>query len=110
MKKMFSKMLFGAAVTSAAVSPVVASAGTISGSTITTTSGSVDPFLDFANTVFGWSQGGLGIGLSIASILIGAGISVAKNSPMPVLAGIALAAFLHWGPGIAVQLLGATFL
>lgn len=106
MKKLL-KMTLGSAGLGLMAAPVASQAAT------TTTSGlsSTDSFGDFATTVYNWSQTGLGIGLAIASILIGAGISVAKNSPMPVLAGIALAAFLHWGPGIAISLLtnGAVF-
>lgn len=65
-----------------------------------------DPFYSFANTVQGWATGPLGIGLSTAMLLIGAGIGVAKNSPLPALSGVGGAAFLHWGPGIITSVMG----
>lgn len=63
-----------------------------------------DPFEDFADTVIGWAEGPLGTGLSVTMMLIGAGMGVARNSPMPALSGIAGAAFLNWGPGIIQSL------
>ena len=57
-------------------------------------------FKSFRDTVLSWAQGPLGTGLSITMMLMGAGMGVAKNSPMPALSGIAGAAFLNWGPGI----------
>jgi len=65
-----------------------------------------DPFKDFADTVVGWAEGPLGTGLSVTMMLIGAGMGVARNSPMPALSGIAGAAFLNWGPGIIQSLTG----
>ena len=66
-----------------------------------------DPFSDFATTVQGWATGPLGVGLATAMLLIGSGIGVAKNSPLPALSGIGGAAFLHWGPGIISTMMGA---
>ena len=57
-------------------------------------------FKGFRDTVISWAQGPLGTGLSITMMLMGAGMGVARNSPMPALSGIAGAAFLNWGPGI----------
>jgi len=57
-------------------------------------------FKSFRDTVLAWAQGPLGTGLSITMMLMGAGMGVARNSPMPALSGIAGAAFLNWGPGI----------
>lgn len=67
-----------------------------------------DPFYDFMTTVQGWAAGALGVGLATTMLLLGAGIGVAKNSPMPALSGVAGAAFLHWGPTIITNVLGAT--
>lgn len=64
-----------------------------------------DAFYSFMTTVEGWLRGGLGIGLALLSLLLGAAIGVAKNSPMPTLSGVALAAFIHWGPGIIKNLI-----
>lgn len=63
-----------------------------------------DPFTDFSDTVVGWAEGPLGTGISVTMMLIGAGLGVARNSPMPALSGIAGAAFLNWGPGIIESL------
>lgn len=73
------------------LTPAIALAGT------TPTGG---PFEEFMTTVTDWATGPLGIGIAIASLLIGAVLGVAKNSPMPALAGIAMAAFIHWGPSV----------
>jgi len=61
-------------------------------------------FKNFKDTVMSWAQGPLGTGLSITMMLMGAGMGVARNSPMPALSGIAGAAFLNWGPGIITKL------
>lgn len=61
-------------------------------------------FKSFRDTVLSWAQGPLGTGLAITMMLMGAGMGVAKNSPMPALSGIAGAAFLNWGPGIVKTL------
>lgn len=59
-----------------------------------------DAFHLFMDTVVGWTQGPLGIGLATTMLLMGGAIGVAKNSPMPALSGIAGAAFLNYGPDI----------
>jgi len=61
-------------------------------------------FTAFRDTVMNWAQGPLGTGLAITMMLMGAGMGVARNSPMPALSGIAGAAFLNWGPGIIQSL------
>jgi conjugal transfer pilus assembly protein TraA len=61
---------------------------------------SSDAFHIFMETVVGWTQGPLGIGLATTMLLMGGAIGVAKNSPMPALSGIAGAAFLNYGPDI----------
>jgi conjugal transfer pilus assembly protein TraA len=65
-----------------------------------------DPFYTFSNTVQAWVAGPLGVGLAVTMLLIGAGIGVAKNSPMPALSGVAGAAFLHWGPTVITTMMG----
>jgi conjugal transfer pilus assembly protein TraA len=59
-----------------------------------------DAFKGFSDTIQGWTNGGLGVGLATTMLLMGGAIGVAKNSPMPALAGIAGGAFFNWGPGI----------
>lgn len=72
---------------------------------VSTDSGSVagtggEDFNDFLGVVKGWSQGALGKGLAITMTLMGGAIGVAKNTPMPALAGLGGAAFLSYGPSI----------
>lgn len=62
-------------------------------------------FAGFKEMVVDWAQGPLGTGLAVTFMLIGAGMGIARNSPMPALSGIAAAAFLNWGPGIIEKLL-----
>lgn len=64
-----------------------------------------DAFYSFYDTVDGWVNGPLGVGLASTMLLVGGGIGVARNSPMPALTGIAGAAFLHWGPQIIEQIM-----
>jgi conjugal transfer pilus assembly protein TraA len=66
-----------------------------------------DPFNQFTQTVQNWANGPLGVGLATSMLLIGAGIGVAKNSPLPALSGVAGAAFLHWGPGVISTMMGS---
>lgn len=70
------------------------------------TPGADDPFGEFVTTLDDWATGAYGVGIGIASILIGGAIAVGKNSPLPALVGIATAAFVHWGPGIVKTLVG----
>jgi len=62
-------------------------------------------FDNFRDTVVGWAEGSLGTGLAITMMIIGAGMGIARNSPMPALSGIAGAAFLNWGPDIITRML-----
>lgn len=61
-------------------------------------------FLKFRDTVLSWAQGPLGTGLAVTMMIMGAGMGIARNSPMPALSGIAGAAFLNWGPNIVQTL------
>lgn len=70
---------------------------------------SSDEFYSFYSTVLGWTGGALGTGLALSMLLIGGGMGVAKNSPMPALSGVGGAAFLHWGPQIINSMMGAAF-
>lgn len=68
-------------------------------------------FDQFSDTVKAWSNGPLGIGLSVTALLVGAGLGIAKSSPMMALGGLAMAALIAWLPN-AIELIitgGATF-
>jgi conjugal transfer pilus assembly protein TraA len=84
-----------------AMEPALATAVT------TTTAVSTDAFDSFRDTIISWTQGPLGVGLAVTMMLMGAGIGVAKNSPMPALSGIGGAAFLTWGPDIIDSMMGS---
>lgn len=64
-----------------------------------------DAFDSFSSTVQAWASGGLGTGISLLTLLVGAGMGVARNSPLPALAGVATAAFLRWGPEIITTMI-----
>lgn len=96
MLKTILKRAFGA-------SAALALAGTAQAGNLPT--GTSDPFAEFATTVTGWAAGPLGVGLSVTMIIVGAGMGIARNSPMPALSGVAGAAFLTWGPAIATSLI-----
>lgn len=63
-----------------------------------------DAFDNFSATVSAWASGGLGTGISLLTLLVGAGMGVARNSPLPALAGVGTAAFLRWGPEIITSM------
>lgn len=95
MKNLLSRIGLGVAMFAVPALAFASTAGT---------TGTGDPFESFRNTVVGWVNGPLGTGLSITMMLMGAGMGVARNSPMPALSGIAGAAFLNWGPDIITTL------
>jgi conjugal transfer pilus assembly protein TraA len=102
----FHKLATRLAPAAASVVPVAANAQNFNQTNLSTTNNSVDAFNSFAGTLIGWANSGLGVGLSVAAFLVGAGVGVAKNSALPMLGGVAIAAFLHWGPTILESLAG----
>jgi len=65
-------------------------------------------FLTFYNWINGIVTGYFGRAIAIASVAIGALLSVAKSNPIPILAGIAFAVFLSYTPTIINGILTAT--
>ena len=96
MKKLFTR---SAIVAASMLASATAFANT-TGNAPTASLAATSAFGDFKDTVMSWAQGPLGTGIAVTMMLMGAGMGVAKNSPMPALSGIAAAAFLNWGPGI----------
>lgn len=92
---------FAAAFGATMLAASSAMAKTTAGNGTATTTKSFD---NFAATVNEWASGPLGIGLSITMMLVGTGMGIARNSPMPALSGVAGAAFLNWGPQIITDL------
>lgn len=85
---------------------LISSIGILSMAGITKASDTSDEFYTYYSTIEKWSQGALGTGLAMTMLLMGAGVGVAKNSPMPALSGVAGGAFLHWGPQIIKNMMG----
>lgn len=70
-------------------------------------SGAPDAVLvDYFQTLYRWTSGPLGVGLATTMLLLGGAIGVAKCSPMPTLTSVAGAAFINWGPAIALHIAG----
>lgn len=84
---------------------LLAAAASLSSSAFAGTMNTNDAFYTFWETVNGWTNGALGVGLATTMLLMGGAIGVAKNSPMPALTGIGGAAFLHWGPNVIQQIM-----
>lgn len=76
--------------------------------TLANTSGAsgvgANTFNDFRDTMLYWSKGPYGTGVTLLMVLVGIGLGVLKNNPLPALAGICAAAFLNWGPEIILSL------
>ena len=73
----------------------------------TTGMSSSDNFYKFYEFINNAVTGGLGIGIALTSLLVGAGIGAAKSSAMPAIAGIVLASIIGFGPGIIVELIAS---
>ena len=78
------------------LAPLTAYAGTVS---------TTDPFYTFVATLEQWLGGGLGVGLALSSIAMGAVTAVATHKHIMALGGVALAAFIHWGPQVVLSLI-----
>lgn len=66
---------------------------------------SEDPFFGFYQFINGIAGGALGTGLAVTMLVIGGVFGVARNSPMPALAGVAGAVFFHWGPQVIERIM-----
>lgn len=100
-------MRIGSILRTKAAKLSISLSGLLASSSALAATNTADPFNQFTQTVQNWANGPLGVGLATSMLLIGAGIGVAKNSPLPALSGVAGAAFLHWGPGVITTMMGA---
>jgi len=100
MNKIFARVGVGALATLASAASQAATTGNVNA----VTTGAQDAFTGFRDTVLTWAKGPLGTGLAVTMMLMGAGMGVAKNTPMPALSGVAGAAFINWGPGIIMSM------
>lgn len=55
----------------------------------------------FLNTA---ASGGLGVGIALAALLVGAGIGAAKASALPAVGGVVIAAMFGFGPKLILDL------
>lgn len=85
---------------------LMVAAGTASASTIGTT----DNFYELYTFLDDSASGGLGTGIALSALLIGAGIGAAKASAMPAVGGVVTAAMFGFGPDLILDLVasGAT--
>ena len=59
-------------------------------------------------TLLNWATGYLGKAIAVAAFILGAGIGVARSSPIPALAGVVFALFMVYVPTIIDSIMTAT--
>ena len=57
-------------------------------------------FQTMYTTLLGWAAGYLGKSIAIAAFILGAGIGIARSSPVPALVGVVFALFMVYVPRI----------
>ena len=65
-------------------------------------------FQTMYSTLLNWATGYLGKSIAIAAFILGAGIGVARSSPIPALAGVVFALFMVYVPSIIDSIMTAT--
>ena len=65
-------------------------------------------FQTMYTTLLNWATGFLGKSIAIAAFILGAGIGVARSSPIPALAGVVFALFMVYVPTIIDSIMTAT--
>ncbi len=89
-------------VSNAAVAVLLA---LLAGSAIAGTTGT--EFQTVYSTLLNWATGFLGKSIAIAAFILGAGIGVARSSPIPALVGIVFALFMVYVPTIIDSIMTA---
>lgn len=69
-------------------------------------SGAPPAFDALNNSMMNMATGPLGTMLAMTMLVMGMGIAVAKNSPMPAISAMMGAGFLHWGPAFIMTIMG----
>ena len=64
-------------------------------------------FQTMYTTLVNWATGFLGKSIAIAAFILGAGIGIARSSPIPALAGIVFALFMVYVPTIIDSIMTA---
>ena len=77
----------------------------LAGSAIAGTTGT--EFQTVYSTLLNWATGFLGKSIAIAAFILGAGIGVARSSPIPALVGIVFALFMVYVPTIIDSIMTA---
>lgn len=70
----------------------------LAGSAIAGTTGT--EFQTIYTTLLNWASGFLGKSIAIAAFILGAGVGLARSSPIPALVGIVFALFMVYVPTI----------
>ena len=65
-------------------------------------------FQTMYTTLLNWATGYLGKSIAVAAFILGAGIGVARSSPIPALAGVVFALFMVYVPTIIDSIMTAT--
>lgn len=65
-------------------------------------------FQTLYTTLLNWATGFLGKSIAIAAFLLGAGIGIARSSPIPALVGVVFALFMVYVPTIIDSIMTAT--
>lgn len=77
----------------------------VAGSAIAGTTGT--EFQTVYATLLNWATGFLGKSIAIAAFILGAGIGVARSSPIPALVGVVFALFMVYVPTIIDSIMTA---
>ena len=77
----------------------------IAGSALAGTTGT--EFQTIYATLLNWATGFLGKSIAIAAFILGAGIGVARSSPIPALVGVVFALFMVYVPTIIDSIMTA---
>jgi conjugal transfer pilus assembly protein TraA len=80
--------------------------GLCAGSAFAGTTGS--EFQSMYTTLLNWATGYLGKAIAVAAFILGAGIGVARSSPIPALGGVVFALFMVYVPTIIDSIMTAT--
>jgi conjugal transfer pilus assembly protein TraA len=65
-------------------------------------------FQSMYTTLLNWATGYLGKAIAVAAFILGAGIGVARSSPVPALVGVVFALFMVYVPNIIDSIMTAT--
>jgi conjugal transfer pilus assembly protein TraA len=64
-------------------------------------------FQTMYTTILNWATGYLGKSIALAAFIIGAGIGIARSSPIPALVGVVFALFMVYVPTIIGSIMTA---